>query len=191
MNNKLVVLLITLSTSIYGQDSVAVRTEPTPPITYTAKHAWHLSALLPNLSYERRIGPQLTLVGEYGLGFILADPVRPRTISYGPDLRMNSKLVVGIRRYSGFEHRVKRGRSIRYNSSGYVMAKLGYHFAPSDRAGNVDFKPSVGPFLQGVWGFQRTYRNQLYLNLAAGPQLWFTGISLGLDVAIGYTLPTK
>lgn len=191
MTNKLLFFLAILPTWGHGQDTVALGTIPTRPITYTAKNAWHVSALLPSLTYERRIGPQVTLVGEYGLGFLLADPVKTGTGLYGPDFRMNSRIIAGIRRYYDFEYRTKRARSIRYNSSGYVMAKLGYHFAPADRAGNVEFKPGVGPFIQGVLGFQRTYRKNLYLNLATGPQLWYLGLSFGIDAAIGYTLPTS
>ena len=211
MNHKLFVLLMILSTQSYGQDTVTLGTQPVAPSTYTAKNAWHISALLPRLTYERRIGPQVTLVGEYGLGFIVADPVKAKRYgsagsswagsgwagsgwadaSYGPDLRLNSKVSVGIRRYADFERRVKQGRSIRYNSSGYLMLKVGYHFAPFDGKGNVTFKPGIGPFIQGVWGFQRTYRKNLYLNLAAGPQLWYPGLSFGVDVGIGYTLPTS
>ncbi len=189
MKNKLFMLLATLPIWSYGQDTLTSPTKPSAPSTYAVKNAWHISALLPSLTYERRVGPHITLVAEYGMGFILADPIQSSGISYGPDLRMNSKLVVGIRRYYDFERRVERGRSIRYNSSGYIMAKLGYHFAPADRAGEVAYKPAIGPYIQGVWGFQRTYRKHLYLNLGAGPQFSSAGISLGLDAAIGYTLP--
>ena len=191
MNNRLFIFLAALPAWSFGQDTVTPGMKPAVSITNTAKNAWHISALLPSLTYERQIGPQVTLVGEYGLGFILANPVKAAAVSYGPDYRMNSKFLVGIRRYYDFERRVERGHSIRYNSSGYVMAKLGYHFAPSDRAGNVDYKPDIGPYIQGVWGFQRTYRKNLYLNFAGGPQFSLTGITLGLDAAIGYTLPTS
>ena len=70
------------------------------------------------------------------------------------------------------------------------MLKVGYRFPPADRAGNVTFSPGLGPFLQGVWGLQRTYRKNFHLNLAGGPVLLYPGISFGVDAAIGYTLPT-
>ena len=190
MKNRLFFVLATLTTWGYGQDTTGLATKPLSPVTYTAKNAWHISAFIPSLSYERRIGPQLTLVGEYGLGYIFANQAKSSGI-LSKELRMNSKASIGIRRYYDFERRVQQGRSIRYNSSGYVMLKLGYHFAPFDQGGDVNFNPGKGPFLQGLWGFQRTYRSNLYLNLAAGPQLWYPGISFGLDASIGYTLPTR
>lgn len=202
MKNSLLIILATWPALGYGQDSLAVGTPPVDPVTYTTKNAWHLSALYPCLTYERGIGSRVTLVGEYGLGLISAKSVRVYTGGNGnsnplsgfesiPDFRLNTKVSVGIRRYYDFERRLERGRSIRYNSASYVMAKLGYRFAPFDQGGNVEFRPGLGPFIQGVWGFQRTYRKNLYLNLAAGPQLWFTGISFGIDVGLGYTLPTS
>ncbi len=203
MKNRLFIFLATLPTWSHGQDTVAVERNLVAPLTYASKNAWHLSALVPSLTYERRIGPLVTLVGEYAWGLVLANRVKVNTTSSGgpgpsyfpdfniPDYRLTSKVSVGIRRYYDFERRVEQGRSIRYNSSGYVMLKVGYRFPPADWAGNVTFSPGLGPFLQGVWGLQRTYRKNFYINLAGGPVLWYPGISFGVDAAIGYTLPTS
>ena len=66
MKNRLCILLAALPIWCHGQDTLTAATKPAAPITYAAKNAWHISALLPSLTYERRIGPHLTLVAEYG-----------------------------------------------------------------------------------------------------------------------------
>lgn len=103
---------------------------------------------------------------------------------------------VGVRQFYNLARRLERGKSIRYNSGNYVTAKLNYVLPPITQH-NVDrvFVRSIeGLYAQAMWGFQRTYRKNFYLNLEVGLGLgnyYLNPVSVATYFTLGYTFPSS
>ncbi len=164
------------------------------PINYARKSVWRALFLSPGVTNELRLGSKTTFVssiqiggGWYGTGSGSSSGGTNLYSSY----YVNPVASVGVRHFYNFERRLERGKSIRYNSANYLMVKADYSF-PSFLE-RIDFRSPLptyqGPSLQALWGFQRTYRRNFYLNLALGLGVSTKRPDFAGDFSLGYTFP--
>lgn len=189
-------LLLFVSLFISGfcqaQDSV---------FNYTQKSVWRVSFLPIGATNERRIGPKTTFVAtaalsSYAGGLSSTTALTPSTAT-GTDwyYGINANVSVAGRYFYNFNRRLEKGKSIRANSGNYLTLIATYAtpaFIRKDPIRPSDVNTNAEDIsLRALWGFQRTYRRNFYLNLGLGVGVSrrYTGFSS--DFAIGYTFPSS
>lgn len=91
---------------------------------------------------------------------------------------------------------VEWSKSIRYNSGNYMSTKLLYTLPVIIKTSSDGLQvPDVqGVSVQALWGFQRTYRRNFYLNLEVGLGVnTYSSEPLGgaAYFTLGYTFPKR
>ncbi len=165
---------------------------------YTSKRVWRVSFTTPlGVTNELRLGPKTTLVTTAGLGgYAGAQATAPAT-NAAPDwyYGINANVSVGSRYFYNFERRLEGGKSIRYNSGNYLTVVASYTtpaFIRKDPTRPTDINTSIdGPSVRALWGFQRTYRQNFYLNLGLGLGVSRQYTGFAGDFALGYTFPDR
>jgi hypothetical protein len=166
------------------------------PASYTVPSVWRVTFLGIGVQNETRLGPKTTLATR--LGFVLNGAVEDRTInpSSGPvrfSFSLAPMLQSGVRHFYNFERRLQKQKSIRYNSGNYVSAQLRYVTPPiwrnvSERA---PLTPVDGLYAEALWGLQRTYKGNIFLNLLLGAGVGRNGAYPAIDFALGYSFPNR
>ncbi|GAB3880801.1 hypothetical protein [Spirosoma agri] len=188
---KSLFLLLLLPGLSQAQDS-------TRAINYLEKSVWRLEFFGPGVINESRLGQKTTFVSQ--LRFVYSGAFeQTKTMGVTEQrsaFKIYPQLSVAGRYFYNFERRLAKGKSTRYNSGNYVTAKLLYTL-PSviERSSGGLEAPNVqGTAIQGMWGFQRTYRKNFYLNLEVGLGLRsYTSYPLYLPsyFTLGYTFPKR
>ena len=204
---SLVFLLTLLPCLGWGQDSTSVettrpvsemvinRTDSTiNAINYVEKSVWRVEFFGPGIINESRIGRQTTLVSHLRtVGAFVFRSSANNTDNYSA-YTINPQVSVGVRQFYNFARRLEKGKSIRYNSGNYVMAKLLYVF-PSiieHNLARVNVRDIQGAIVETMWGFQRTYQRNFYLNLEVGlgfGSYYSKPVSVASYFTLGYTFP--
>lgn len=166
----------------------------TTAINYLEKSVWRVEFFGPGVINESRIGRQTSLVSHLRTvgAFVFQSSTNP-TERYSA-YTINPQFSIAIRQFYNFARRVEAGKSIRYNSGNYVTARLAYIFPPiiDHNLSRIYVRDIQGATLQAMWGFQRTYRRNFYLNLEVGLGLgsYYTNpVSIASYFTLGYTFP--
>ncbi|GAA4450131.1 hypothetical protein GCM10023189_10300 [Nibrella saemangeumensis] len=183
----LLALLLFIPALTFGQDT------PQPGVV---KSVWRAAFIAPGIIHELRLGNRTTLVSEVRMttySKVKEVKAEPNKSEYYSSYTINPIVTVGARHFYNFERRLEKGKSIRYNSGNYLMARTRY-VLPAVAKEESDMVPignGSGFGVEALWGFQRTYRRNFYLNLAIGGGI-FQGKSSGAaDFTLGYTFPTN
>ncbi len=164
---------------------------------FTKRNVWRVVFLAPGVTNEFRLGPRSTFVSALRLGggwTASGSSSTPGNSSgFNQSYYLNTTLSAGVRQFYNFERRLQHGKSIRYNSGNYLMVNVGYISPPFVQRNDAVFKfdPKDAVFGQLLWGFQRTYRRNFYLNLALGVGASTERAGFASDFTIGYTFPSK
>ncbi len=164
---------------------------------YTQKSVWRVLFLPLGVTNEARLGPKTTLVSTVALGsYFGARKDLTNTTTNTPDTYYGiyAGLSVAGRYFYNFERRLERGKSIRANSGNYLTVKATYNtptLVRKDPVQSTEINNAEGASVQVMWGFQRTYRKNFYLNLGLGLGARRNYVGPSSDFAIGYTFPNR
>lgn len=174
-----------------AQDSTDTAIRLANPINYLRENVWRVLFLSPGVSQETRLGVRTTLASDLRLGGAFV--ANGSSNSFHSSYYLNSVLSSGVRYYYNLERRLQRGKSIRYNSANYLTLRASYSLPPF-----LEHHESITPLnayqglgVQAMWGFQRTYRRNFYLNLALGLGVSQRYTGIASDFALGYTFSGK
>ena len=189
-------LTLTLLSPVYGQYvAETIRADS----VLTTSNAWRVLFFLPGVAYETRLGPRTTLAADLRItGYYEYSAIRASTgVSSGSRYAIYPYFTLGLRRYYKLAQRLYRGKSTKANSGNYLAIRSEYLSLPlleHQTAGAIFIgaKPKTSvPAIALLWGLQRTYRRNLYLNLNAGVKLsnrYKYGYGLTGDFTLGYSL---
>ena len=177
-------------------------TNPEMPASYLSKSAWRLEFFGPGIINESRLGRQTTFVSQFRFvmgsyqRFQIYEAPYGNSRSYSA-YTINPQLSIAVRQFYNFARRLEKGKSIRYNSGNYVTAKFLYTMPPvirHDASGTLYVTDVNGVAGQILWGFQRTYARNFYLNLELG--LGTTNrarnpVGIASYFTLGYTFKNK
>lgn len=172
------------------------RSDSTNAVNYLEKSIWRIEFFGPGIINESRIGRQTTFVSHLRtVGAFTFHSSNNATETYSA-YTINPQLSVGVRQFYNFAKRLAQGKSIRYNSGNYVTAKLLYTFGPiiEHNLARMNVRDIQGATLQAMWGFQRTYRKNFYLNLELGlgvGSIYRNSVSGASYFTLGYTFPNR
>lgn len=177
------------------------------------KSVWRAAFVVPGLINELRLGNRTTLVSEVRMTtyvktktftVIFPDPNNwfgrweYKTLT---SYTINPTVRVGARYFYNLERRQEKGRSIRYNTGNYLMIRCRYalpavervesHYTTANKLYKVPIGNGSGFGVEALWGFQRTYRRNFYLNLALGGGIFQGKASGAADFTLGYTFPNR
>ena len=168
--------------------------------TYVVPQVWRIDFLGLGVLHEIRLGKRTTL--NSGFHFVAQTKAAGGVRFQDPNQTYFSYQVLpvlqsGVRYFYNFDRRLQKGKSIRYNSGNYLSGRLAYAFSPIlERydAGPLDNMSGLG--VEALWGFQRTYRRNFYLNLSLGLGVYGSRperspIQGAGDFTLGYTFPNK
>lgn len=167
--------------------------QPTPqPVT--AKSVWRAAFLEPGLIHEARLGNRTTLVSQVRMTtYNLVKEVKSDTeqSKFYSSSTVNPVLSVGARHFYNFDRRLEKGKSIRANSGNYLSAQTFYRFpaVAKTESAYVPIGNGSGFGAEVLWGFQRTYRRNFYLNLSLGSRIFRDKVEGAGDFTLGYTFP--
>lgn len=161
------------------------------------KNAWRAAILAPGILYETRLANRFSLVSEARVtanwqSKDVHNELTDKTTIYS-SYSINPIVSVGVRHFYNFDRRLQKGKSIRSNSGNYLSVRTRYAFpaVAKDESEQVPIGDGSGFGVDALWGFQRTYRRDFYLNLSAGASI-FAGKATGAaDFTLGYTFPSK
>ena len=176
----------------WGQDSTLADTKPV--VDYLEKSVWRVLFLTPGITNEYQWGQTITIVSDVRLsGSWLAVGGSRNQTRINSSYYLNADVSLGVRHFYNFERRLIKGKSIRYNSANYLMLKAGYLLPPfvEYQDPTIHLRVRQGPSVSFLWGFQRTYRRNFYLNLALGLQTSTYSTGITSDFVLGYTFPNK
>jgi hypothetical protein len=165
-------------------------------VNFLEKSVWRVEFFGPGIINESRLGQQTTFVSQ--LRFIISTAsmtYRSGTTSESYfAYNLSPQLSGAIRQYYNFAKRLSKGKSIRYNSGNYVSAKLLHNFGPiiEHTSGGLRASSVQGTIVQALWGFQRTYRKNFYLNLELGlgiSSYRSNPLTTASYFTLGYTFP--
>jgi|GEM_PF-2153237 len=170
------------------------------PASYTVPFVWRVTFLGLGLHNEIRLSPKLTVASAIKFTFN-GSAERPATITAPGSVSSNivtsigfaPSLETGIRYFYNFERRLGKQKSIRYNSGNYLSVRARY-IMPYLREWEDSRAPlpSIdGVYVDALWGFQRTYRRNFYLNLSLGVGVGRDGGYPAGDFLLGYTFPNR
>jgi hypothetical protein len=163
---------------------------------FTQKSVWRV--LIVGFTNEVRLGSRTTLattvepVGYFGSQAALSSP---NSVSRNPYYGLFGQISVAGRHFYNFDRRMAKGKSIRYNSGNYLSIRALYltpallRKDPPVPLSDVTRYTGNSVSMQALWGFQRTYRRNFYLNLGLGAGISTQGVRPALDFALGYTFP--
>ena len=164
---------------------------------YVVNSAWRVTILSPGIIYETRLANRFTLVSEARLTTNMqskdVQDASTNKTTYYNSYSINPIVSVGVRHFYNFERRLEKGKSIRSNSGNYLSVRTRYALPAvvKEESEQVPIGNGSGFGVDALWGFQRTYRRNFYLNLSLGPSI-FAGKATGTaDFTLGYTFPAK
>lgn len=189
---KWLLFLVLLSYGSYAQDSTQV-------VHYLDKSVWRVEFFGPGVINESRLGKNTTFVSQFRF---IANGAYEKNSSIGGGNESRSAIKVypqlsgAGRYYYNFVRRLERGKSIRYNSGNYISTKLLYTLPAiiETSSGGLQAPDVQGVSVQALWGFQRTYRRNFYLNLELGLGVnTYSSEPLGgaAYFTLGYTFPKR
>lgn len=188
--------MVLIAHASLGQD-IALRSANA--VNYVEKSVWRLTILAPGILNESRIGSKTSLVTSAQLSGVLASPgisifsFGGRTTPFRITTYINSYVSVGGRYFYNIERRYTKGKNIQYNSANYLMIRTNYTFPPFQ----IEYEPrfSIGVLkgfsVNALWGFQRTFEDNVYVNFATGVKVAPNGFGLAGNFILGYTFPNK
>lgn len=161
------------------------------------KNAWRAAILAPGVIYETRLANRFSLVSEARVtsnwqAKDVHDELTNKNTIYS-SYSINAIVSVGVRHFYNFDRRLQKGKSIRSNSGNYLSVRTRYAFPAivREESEQVPIGDGNGFGVDALWGFQRTYRRNFYLNLSVGASI-FDGKATGAaDFTLGYTFPPK
>ncbi|QIP15124.1 hypothetical protein G8759_22115 [Spirosoma aureum] len=159
------------------------------------KSVWRAAFLAPGFMNEFRLGNRTTLISEARItSYSKAKEVEtdPNQTKYYTSTTFNPDVSVGARYFYNFDRRLQKGKTIRYNSGNYLSVRARYRLpaVAKSESEQVPIGDGSGFGVEALWGFQRTYRRNFYLNLALGSRI-FNGNAEGAgDFTLGYTFPS-
>ncbi|RAJ89898.1 hypothetical protein LX87_05632 [Larkinella arboricola] len=165
------------------------------PRPVLVKSVWRAAFLAPGLMNETRLGDRTTLVSQLRMSSYTKTKeveISPDQTKFYSSSTVNPDLAVGIRYFYNFDRRLEKAKSIRYNSGNYLSVQSRYRFGAvaKNESEHVPIGTGSGFGVEALWGFQRTYRRNFYLNLALGSRI-FRGKAEGVaDFTLGYTFAT-
>ena len=104
---------------------------------------------------------------------------------------VNPSVSMSGRYYYNLEKRLRKGQFIRSNSGNYLMARSVFilpYISESDRK-ETDLLSGSRAGFEVFWGFQRTYHDGFYLNVALGGGIATYNSGFRSQFTIGYVLP--
>ena len=129
---------------------------------------WVANIVSPGITYEKAIGKRSTVSATVGLnfsGYIQASSNSETVAEYS----LNPSAGISYRYYYNFKKRQERGKNIKHNSANYISLSSYYYWAPVSTSFPKHLAENTYHFAIGpVWGFQRTYKKRLHLNLDLG-----------------------
>ncbi|SOD88113.1 hypothetical protein [Spirosoma fluviale] len=186
-----IAILMLLSVVCHAQDSTT---------NYTQKYVWRALILTPGITHEVRLGPKITFVPtlQLGGGFV-ASGTRAGTLpgnssGFYSSYYLNVVASAEGRYYYNIAKRLQQGKSINANSANYLSIGAISESAPftEQYLSSIELaRPDNDVGLRALWGLQRTYRRNFYLNLAAGVGVSTRGTGFAGSIQLGYTLPTR
>ncbi|WP_460959632.1 hypothetical protein [Spirosoma litoris] len=185
MKTTRILLMLLVGTNVLGQQPAVV------------KNAWRAAIFSPGIMYETRLANRFTLISEARITSNMQtkdvhDASTDKTTYYS-SYSINPILSVGVRHFYNFDRRLEKGKSIRSNSGNYLSVRTRYALpaVAKDESEQVPIGDGSGFGVDALWGFQRTYRRNFYLNLALGASI-FSGKATGAaDFTLGYTFPSN
>ena len=190
---KLLLLCLLVPLLCRAQDSTNTATRLANPINYLRQNVWRVLFLSPGVAQETRLGVRTTLASDIRLGgaFVGNGSSNATYSSYF----INSILSTGVRYYYNLERRLERDKFTRYNSANYLLIRASYSLPPflahNDARAPLLAAAYQGVGVQALWGIQRTYRRNFYLNLALGVGASQRYAGFAGDFTLGYTFPGK
>lgn len=159
---------------------------------FVHNNLFKINILNPGFTFEKGVNNNNTVcietnlsIGFHASGTNSSSENVNTTILISPFLRGQ------YRHYYNFEKRIRKGKNISLNSGNYLAFSSSYYF---DTLGTNDFISIYdGLTLGGVWGFQKTYRNNLNIgaNLGLGYNIsrdQSNGLLLVIDFTIGWVI---
>lgn len=159
------------------------------------KTVWRAAFLAPGILNETRLKNQVTLISEARVSTYTKTKeveVSPDKPKYYSSSTVNPDLSVGARYFYNLDRRLEKGKSIRYNSGNYLSVKARYKL-PAVAKSESEYIPignGSGFGVEALWGFQRTYRRNFYLNLSLGSRIFRGKVEGAGDFTLGYTFAT-
>ncbi|MBD2756640.1 hypothetical protein IC230_27400 [Spirosoma sp. BT704] len=173
-----------ISYSGFSQRLTAPTTEA---VNYLERSVWRLTVLAPGILNESRIGPKSGVMASRGLS------IGRGTISLNFSPYINTYVSVGGRYFYNLSRRYVKGKSTKFNSANYLMIRTNYTFPPF----LIDYEPRItigvlqGLSVNALWGIQRTFQSNIYLNFATGVKIAPNGYGLAGNFIVGYTFLNK
>lgn len=132
-------------------------------VTTVQKNQFKINLLFPGFVYEHGFSAKNTLYSEVSLG------AGYRYDSYYDEsnVYLFPMITEQFRHYYNFDKRASKGKRTAYNSANFVALAASYNFqsiSTNESYGN--YAPSFT--LAPVWGFQRTYKGKLNLEVHLG-----------------------
>ena len=172
------------------------RSDSARAVNYLEKSVWRIEFFGPGLINESRIGRQTTFVSHLRtVGSFVFRSSPTKTENYSA-YTINPQVSVAVRQFYNFARRLENGKSIRYNSGNYVTAKLAYIAGPiiEHNLSRTPVRDIRGATVQAMWGLQRTYPKNFYINLEAGlgfGSFYASPVALATYFTLGYTFPNQ
>ncbi|GAB3893938.1 hypothetical protein GCM10028803_08650 [Larkinella knui] len=159
------------------------------------KSVWRAAFLEPGILNETRLGNRVTLVSEARVTTYTRTKeveTSPDKTTYYASSTANPDLSVGTRYFYNLDRRLEKGKSIRYNSGNYLSVKTRYKLpaVAKNESEHVPIGNGSGFGVEALWGFQRTYRRNFYLNLSLGSRIFRGNVEGAGDFTLGYTFST-
>lgn len=159
------------------------------------KTVWRAAFLAPGILNETRVGNHITLTSEARVTtYTKTKEVKssPDKTNYYSSSTANPDLAVGTRYFYNLERRQEKVKSIRYNSGNYFSVKARYKLSAvaKNESEHVPIGNGSGFGLEALWGFQRTYRRNFYINLSLGSRIFRGKVEGAGDFTLGYTFAT-
>lgn len=167
-------------------------------VQYLEKTVWRLDFLGVGAMNESRVSPKTTIMSQFH--FVAATEYHRTSLTPSGQTEgyvaysINPQLAGAYRYFYNLAQRQMLKKSTRSNSGNYLSGKLLVTFPPVIRqdARGLGLAAIQGTALQLLWGLQRTYAKNLYLNLELGMSL-SSRLRSSIDPAVyftlGYTLP--
>nr|WP_293843080.1 hypothetical protein [uncultured Arsenicibacter sp.] len=162
-----------------------------------SRNSLRVIILSPGISYEKRISRNITLSSD----FLVTGFYRKSTLTVNSQsahiFALYPFLTLGPRFYYNLTKRINSNKSVKANSGNYFSFKITY-LGPSfleSRSSNTIISGSIPKAnklgANIVWGLQRTYKRNLYLNLNTGLAIssqYKDGYGVVGNLQLGYSL---
>ncbi|TPG31856.1 hypothetical protein [Flavobacterium pectinovorum] len=152
-------LSVLLFNGVYAQDEA---------VTSVRKNQFKINMLFPGFVYEHGFSAKNTLYSEasLGIGYSYNSYYDESNVYLAPLISEQ------FRHYYNLEKRAAKGKRTAYNSGNFIALNAQYNFESIST--NEKYGKYVQSFtLAALWGFQRTYKGKLNLEVTLGPGVNF------------------